>query len=135
MLKCWEFTPERRPTFGDLVEWLGKLLHSTADYLDVSSVRARFENKIYLQPSVRDRRMPLPERRRHESKDDDDDGGKDQLKDDCSTSKSCDLLAICVPRDRRAFRILVMHVLHQWLLLRKRLDSSAANMICALPFP
>ena len=96
MLKCWEFTPERRPTFGDLVEWLGKLLHSTADYLDVSSVRARFENKIYLQPSVRDRMPSLAERRRHESKDDD---GKDQLMDDCSTSKSCDLLAICVSSD------------------------------------
>ena len=34
MIQCWEFEPEMRPTFSNIVELLSSLLEAAADYME-----------------------------------------------------------------------------------------------------
>ena len=37
MLQCWEFEPNRRPTFSSIVDVLSQLLEAMVDYMDTSA--------------------------------------------------------------------------------------------------
>jgi hypothetical protein len=39
MLKCWELSPETRPTFSLLVRSLSKLLDGMAGYMDIGNLK------------------------------------------------------------------------------------------------
>ena len=39
MLKCWEHSPETRPTFNLLVRSLSKLLDGMAGYMDIGNIK------------------------------------------------------------------------------------------------
>ncbi len=48
MSRCWQFSPDRRPSFNELVQWTEKLLQNSSDYLDLSPDIVN--NATYLQP-------------------------------------------------------------------------------------
>ena len=39
MLKCWELSPESRPTFSLLVRSLSKFLDNMAGYMDIGNIK------------------------------------------------------------------------------------------------
>ena len=39
MLKCWEHTPDTRPTFSSLVTSLSKFLDSMAGYMGIGTIK------------------------------------------------------------------------------------------------
>ena len=48
MSQCWQFVPEERPTFTELVTWTENMLKNSGDYLDLSPNLVN--NVTYLQP-------------------------------------------------------------------------------------
>jgi hypothetical protein len=48
MTRCWQYCPDRRPTFPDLVSWSELLLQNSTQYLDLSP--SIVNNATYLQP-------------------------------------------------------------------------------------
>lgn len=48
MHKCWKPQPEERPTFEELASILGKLLESSAGYMEINMALVANESKIML---------------------------------------------------------------------------------------
>ena len=48
MVHCWNFVPDRRPSFKDLIDWFEHLLQNNTDYLDLNPLLVN--NVTYLQP-------------------------------------------------------------------------------------
>ena len=48
MIHCWSFSPDRRPSFNELIEWFESLLQHNTDYLDLNPLMVH--NATYLQP-------------------------------------------------------------------------------------
>ena len=48
MSQCWQFVPEDRPTFTELIMWTENMLKNSGDYLDLSPTLVN--NVTYLQP-------------------------------------------------------------------------------------
>lgn len=51
MISCWNFVPDRRPSFGDLIEWFEKFIQDKTDYLDLNPLMVH--NATYLQPIIK----------------------------------------------------------------------------------
>ena len=41
MLQCWEFEPDRRPTFSRIVDTVSHFLEGMVDYMDISTFAGR----------------------------------------------------------------------------------------------
>ena len=48
MRHCWQSTPEHRPTFRELIDWLEAMMQHDTDYLDLSPTMVN--NATYLRP-------------------------------------------------------------------------------------
>ena len=48
MSQCWQFVPEDRPTFTELIMWTENMLKNSGDYLDLSPTLVN--NVTYLHP-------------------------------------------------------------------------------------
>jgi hypothetical protein len=45
MLQCWEFEPERRPSFSSIVDTLSHFLEAMVDYMDISTFVSRRDDE------------------------------------------------------------------------------------------
>jgi hypothetical protein len=50
MLHCWELTPDNRPSFAEIINWLETILQSSAEYLELT--QNCVNNATYLQPNA-----------------------------------------------------------------------------------
>ena len=48
MCHCWQFSPDMRPSFKDLIGWFERMLQNNTDYLDLNPLLVN--NATYLQP-------------------------------------------------------------------------------------
>ena len=44
MMTCWKENPDKRPTFGELVNTISSILKPLADYMDFSDVYCKENN-------------------------------------------------------------------------------------------
>ena len=50
MLNCWDLSPDNRPSFNDIINWLENILQSNAEYLQLTQQNT-VNNATYLQPN------------------------------------------------------------------------------------